>query len=474
MQFDTRSLWIFIHFPQLQLDLLERSNDTASETAVININSNQICQLNQQAKQAGVKKGMGLASASLMHPQLCLKEYDANIEEQYLTQLANQLYIITSDIVIHAPQSIVLRVQNMLHLYGGLDQYWRVIQQCLNKNRLNYNYASAYSFQAAKLLALNKVKLITDDESTLAKVLNSCSLQYSGIDNKDLAKLERVGIRHYVDLLNIPTADLANRISKFSMSLVNQLLGKQGARVSFYHPPEQYKNALELLYDIANSDKLLPVIEKMLDDLSSYLYLRNARTLSIKVHYKQREHPELIHTYNSIRPIYQSGDWLDIISLKLESTKFSSHVYALALYCDKYEVVCSNNEDMFTNKQSHIAGLNLLARLQSKLGEQALSQPYFCNDFRPEQANAQLNINALSQSPIENTFKYDRPGFLLKEPCMLDTKVKIIKGPERIYTGWWDDNKVCRDYYIAQSEDGQQLWVYKTYQKQWFIHGYFI
>ncbi|GAL22007.1 DNA polymerase-like protein PA0670 [Vibrio maritimus] len=36
-----------------------------------------------------------------------------------------------------------------------------------------------------------------------------------------------------------------------------------------------------------------------------------------------------------------------------------------------------------------------------------------------------------------------------------------------------DGNPVKRDYYVARSEQGQWLWIYRTEDKQWFIHGQF-
>ena len=68
----------------------------------------------------------------------------------------------------------------------------------------------------------------------------------------------------------------------------------------------------------------------------------------------------------------------------------------------------------------------------------------------------------------------DRPGLLLPQPQPLNLQVEVIKGPERIQTGWWDDKPIKRDYYIGQSRDGQQVWIFKTPNKEWYLHGYFI
>jgi protein ImuB len=68
----------------------------------------------------------------------------------------------------------------------------------------------------------------------------------------------------------------------------------------------------------------------------------------------------------------------------------------------------------------------------------------------------------------------DRPGFLLRAPIPLNAKVSIIDGPERIASGWWDNHEVQRDYFLAESHQGQQMWIFRTLDENWFVHGYFI
>ena len=65
-------------------------------------------------------------------------------------------------------------------------------------------------------------------------------------------------------------------------------------------------------------------------------------------------------------------------------------------------------------------------------------------------------------------------------------RFRLLAGPERIESGWWDD-AVARDYYVALGEDGAQCWLFHTRgnarpQRRgvdspsddgWFLHGYF-
>jgi protein ImuB len=522
MQFDTRSLWIYIHFGRLQLDLIEANGKLCTNKdaprAVFNAKANQLCQVNNVAKKLGITLNMGLASASLSCSDLQLHEYDQDVESQHIINIANYLYLFTSDIVLAPPNALILRAQNMLTLYGGLQAYWQVIEQCLLKQKVHFVAASSYSVQGAKLLALSGSqyqaqyqsqhqakrklqhktqqgllqpsllqhsllqKFISDDRDTLQKYLIKCPLSLSDIDAKDIQKLARIGVKSYGDLLELPLADIANRVSRFSMAIINELQGKQAAKVKFYQPTPTYHDYLELLYELSNTDKLLPIIRISLDKLSEFLALRNAHTLAIKMRFFQRDHEPLPLDFSSIRPIYKSDDWLDIISLKLESVSFESPVYALSIDCARYEVAQVSNDDMFAKKTTHVEALTLLSRLQSKLGKTSVRQINYVEDFRPEYSTHSIALNDVALNDTSNTsiqikassILADRPGLLLPQPQPLNLQVEVIKGPERIQTGWWDDKPIKRDYYIGQSRDGQQVWIFKTPNKEWYLHGYFI
>ncbi len=52
--------------------------------------------------------------------------------------------------------------------------------------------------------------------------------------------------------------------------------------------------------------------------------------------------------------------------------------------------------------------------------------------------------------------------------------LKLISRTERIEAGWWDGNRVQRDYYLADDDTGRMFWVYRERLTGfWFLHGFF-
>jgi protein ImuB len=56
------------------------------------------------------------------------------------------------------------------------------------------------------------------------------------------------------------------------------------------------------------------------------------------------------------------------------------------------------------------------------------------------------------------------------------TALVLRTRPERIEAGWFDDEPVCRDYYVAEDTDHRLCWIYREHRAQaqgWFLHGWF-
>ena len=59
------------------------------------------------------------------------------------------------------------------------------------------------------------------------------------------------------------------------------------------------------------------------------------------------------------------------------------------------------------------------------------------------------------ETPLELKLQRHQPVY--------GSPLKLIAGPERIEAGWWDDALITRDYFIAENELGQLLWIYREH-----------
>ena len=84
-----------------------------------------------------------------------------------------------------------------------------------------------------------------------------------------------------------------------------------------------------------------------------------------------------------------------------------------------------------------------------------------------------------------NRLVLQRPLWVLPEPepLLADSGVlyyqgplKLLEGPERLETGWWDDDGIARDYFVAVNPVGVHLWIYRNRNQDkgaWYVHGKF-
>lgn len=477
------TLWLYLHFPSLQLDSLFLEQEKApsshhSQEAIIVINGrkNTVIQLNDYAAKQGIHLGMGLGSAASLCRELCVQAYEAELEKQKLSELAHWLYLVTSDISFCGTNGLLLRVSNMLSLYEGLESYWHTLKQHIDKQRVHYQYACAYSPLAAELLAKSGLNLISEDAAQILRYIKQQSLDESRLANKQVERLQRVGIKSMEALLALPVAELAKRFDLALVNYVGQLTGTLPAIVHFYHPPKQFSRYLELLFEVSH----LPLLEKpllrLLHTLEDFLGIQNhyAYELELTLHLRDKSQQNV--SASSAKGDYLANTWMNLFSLRFESLKVPSPILGITLIAHKTKPKHEDSMDLFEGGRSGSSSLELISILQAKLGHDAIQTIKLLDDPRPElstcSSSYQKRLTTHQRGPKVDK-KRLRPSLLFPKPKILRERVTLVEGPERIATGWWDEHKVIRDYFIARSHTGAWLWVFKTPEQKWYLHGVF-
>ena len=57
----------------------------------------------------------------------------------------------------------------------------------------------------------------------------------------------------------------------------------------------------------------------------------------------------------------------------------------------------------------------------------------------------------------------------------LQGELKLEPGCERIESGWWDEQDVARDYFVATNSFGSCYWIYRELsgERHWYLQGVF-
>ena len=130
-----------------------------------------------------------------------------------------------------------------------------------------------------------------------------------------------------------------------------------------------------------------------------------------------------------------------------------------------------------------------MERLRARLGPEAVHGLTIVPDHRPERATQATDWPAAAR-PASTL---PRPLGLLPTPLAIAEKngapghegrLRLLTRAERIESGWWDGGErgdeggseglgdVSRDYFVALSEQGEWLWIFRDRQG-WWLHGCF-
>ncbi|MEZ9232011.1 DNA polymerase Y family protein [Vibrio amylolyticus] len=477
-------IWLYLHFPNLQLDALF-SQHAELPLVIVDTKKHQIVQLNSKAEEHGIKFGMGLGSAAALCSNLQVHAYDDHTEQQTLTNIAQWLYLKTSDITLYPPQGILLKITNMLSLYQNLERYWQATHQHLDKLNLRYQFSTGLSPYSAMLLAKSATNMIFRSKESILSEIHLLPLSISELDQKQVEQLSRIGINTFQELLALPMQELAKRFNIDLVNYVGRLLGQFKHPVILYHPPESFRSYLELLFDIDNVQWLEKPLMKLLRQLELFLTLRNQVAYELRLTLHLRDHDDQAIMFTSAAGDYLESKWATLCRLSLESITLNAPIHGITLSIARGGERQSTTQDIFCGTKGQLTEPELLSLLQAKLGKERVCKMSKTDDPRPEKSTLLYNPSQYNPSQYtsgkytetkrisHNTEPRLRPSVMFPTPQPLTEKVSIINGPERIVTGWWDGDKMARDYFIARSHEGRWIWVFRDQQKRWYSHGQF-
>jgi protein ImuB len=479
------TLWLYLHFPSLQLDSLFQ-DDNETPIAIINSQKSEVVQLNQAAITAGIRLGMGLGSAAALCSHLQVQAYDEKIEKQQIKRIAQWLYLVTSDICLYQSNGLLLRVTGMLSLYQNLANYWSAVNKHLQQFSVHYHYATGYSPYAARLLAEARLNKLLETNTSIKQALKVLPIELMPLTAKVINDLHRIGIQRFEHLLQLPLGELAKRFNSELVTYVGRLTGQFKHLVEFHHPPEQFTHYLELLFEISDMQWLEKPLNKIYQLLTHFLQMRDKKAHELVIELHLRDADIKVITVSSAQGESVAKTWLTLSMLTLTAIEIKAPIIGITVTAKRVVANEYEKKDLFSGKTGELSSKALVSLLQAKLSSACVNGVKLVNEHRPELATQfcqPLNYQLLSEQSLSaQTLEIEskliktalfRPSLLLPQPMPLTEPVAIKHGPERLATGWWDNQVMTRDYYIAYSKAGRWLWVFKTPKQQWFLHGLF-
>ena len=468
-------LWVCVLFPQLALDgVLRNRTDADAPLALLSgTPQRRVLQaVNPAARALGLKPGQSLIAAQAMSRAFTTAEYDLALIERWQQFLAAWAYGFSSQVSLHYPRCLLLEVHSSLALFGPWPRLEARLREELRTLGFGHRITLAPNPAAARVLANVHDGLAVTDTDSLYHVLESLPVERLGLPRDVASAFARMGLRTLKQILALPRDGLARRFCAETLRHLDTLLGHRPLALEFHRPPDLFDARIELNFEVESHQALLFPLRRLTADLAAYLAGRDSGVQRFTLHL---EHRQLADSQVPVGLLSAERDPAMLFELtrgRLEHLQLPAPVLAVRLIARELPTFVPEHRELFDERpQQSLPWEQLRERLRARLGDDAVQGLAAHADHRPECAwqSQPVTRNAL---PSDIT---PRPGWLLAEPKPLhEASLRVLAGPERIESGWWDGGDVRRDYYLVETRTGQRGWAFRpTDGGPLLLHGWF-
>lgn len=412
---------------------------------------------------------------------LCFPQLESDANQTELESLAAWAGRFTPQVSLEPPCGLLLEVAGSLKLYGGLPALVRAMRSDLHAMGHLAQLAGAPTPRAAWWLARAGRSRFFTELTPLADALRRLPLMVLDCDVRTQTLLRDIGARTLGDLWDLPRDGLGRRCGQALLNQLDCALGRRAEPRRFHEPPPFYSAQQHLPFELTHADPLLQVAERLLQQLAGYLSVRNAAITGFEFILVHRGRAPTVVEIALTAPSREATHMLHLLRERLTRTALPAATHEVRLEARNIQSFAGRHDSLFIDDFSASQDWpRLVDQLRARLGAENVQGIALAAEHRPEYASVSCEVGRRRASPSLNFGL--RPLWLLPRPRNLverqgvpqfDGPLKLLAGPERIQSGWWDAEQEGRDYFIAQSQAQALLWIYRVAARGWYLHGWF-
>lgn len=478
-----RDLWLCLHLKRLCLEVFDvRAGDGPTVLLEADRQGLRVFATCEAARREGIAPGMPVNAALAVVPELATLHRDPVREARALERLAAWAGQFTSQVVIPGTDLLLLEIGRSLRLFGGLDSLQRAVEAGLAATGYTARRALAPTGLAAIWLA-RAGRPGTPEPSALAGALGPLPLACTGWPPDVRKTLAEMGLERVGDCLRLPRDGFGRRLGKRYLDDLDRAMGRRPDAWPAFQAPERFSGTLELPVETLDHGRLCHGMERLVVQLEGLLRGCQAGVTELHSGFLHRAGPATRMTLGLVAPAWDADFLMELFAERLERQRLAAPVIGLALSSGTLIQRRLEEASLFARPGGSAEKgelERLLARLRARLGSEAVRGLCLLPEHRPEAAWDYAEPGTGSPAPAADRRPFwmlDNPQPLetyLGGPC-LDGPLRLVAGPERIESGWWDGRDVARDYYTAQSRHGAWLWIFRDRRppREWWLHGVF-
>jgi protein ImuB len=300
-----------------------------------------------------------------------------------------------------------------------------------------------------------------------------------------------MGLRSIGDCLRLPREGFARRFGPQRLLELDRALGRLPDPRTSWRAPERFCADYEMTEEQSDRELLLAICRELLLSLERFLLTRQLGVQSILFTFFHLNSSATQFRLGCAEAERLTDRWLDLLRIRFEKLSLPEAVITVRLQGGRTQALRAESGRFRFQGKAAGQGLRfsiaqLAERLVARIGNQSVAGVATVAEHRPQRAWRPQGLLSGKKTNALLRIRKDlrRPLWMLPEPALLPVeqgyplhqgRLRILEGPERLETGWWDEDSISRDYYTAINPRGMRLWVFRNRNRNagWYLHGFF-
>lgn len=475
------SIW----FPRLASDTSLRTWPVEGPFALTHRsgNADHLHCLNTVAAKRGLSRGMALADARAICPDLATRPADLAREAAALASLRRWAGRYAPMVATDGVDGLMADISGVPHLFGGEADLRDDLHARLERAGIHVASAIAGTRGAAHALARHGGGIVADGR--LTEGIGHLPVTALRVDHDTVEALARVGLSCIADLVHLPRAPLALRFGSGLVLRLDQALGAQAEPVAAAPALPHFGVRMTLPEPIGLQSDVMAGLERLLDRLCAKLaqHRKGARRVRLELRRVDRGTAQV--EIGLARPMRDPARIAALFAKGMDEIDSGFGIDALRLSAPVTEALAPEqigggpvirHEDALADLLSSVGnriGFDRVLRLlpaESLIPERSFRltpAAWPAPEPTPHCGGSKRPITLFPPEPVTAASGTPPAGFRWRR--MRFTTLRAT-GPERITPEWWFDDPAwrsgLRDYWRIETQEGPRLWLFVTPQSQ--------
>lgn len=493
------SIW----FPRLASDANLRGRPVEGPFALTHRsgNADHLHCLNLAASALGLSRGMALADARAICPDLATRPADLAQETAALAALRRWASRYAPLVATDGVDGLMADISGVPHLFGGEQALRDDLQLRLERARLQATSAIAGTRGAAHALARHGGGIVADGR--LLAGIGHLPVTALRVDHDTAEALTRVGLTRIADLAPLPRAPLARRFGAGLMLRLDQALGVQADPVAAEPDAPHFGVRITLPEPIGLQSDVMAGLNRLLERLCAKLAMHGRGARRVRLELRRVDRGMAVVEIGLARPMRDPTRIAALFAKGVNEIDAGFGIDGLRLSAPLTEAHAPEQIGSGAKPMGADALADLVSSSSNRIGFDRVLRFLSAQSLIPERSFAFAPAAyTTAESPTHRagptrpvtlfppeqvTATAGTPPISFRWRRMRFTTLRAT-GPERIAPEWWFDDPAwrtgLRDYWRIETHEGARLWLFTTPQTlgesantvvtpNWHIHGVF-